>query len=149
MPCRRRQEVPRRVPDEAGGVRAIVLGIAHSHSGRDGSGAMTAAKEMLMQRGSTPRVYRIVLVFLAAETRQLDNLKEAMRNALAWDGIVRETERLNLTQSDSLGARDRTGTQLRGSLRAGRPVPHGNRKRTGSQLPCIPKGPRRYNSHRQ
>ena len=89
------------VPDEAGGVRAIVLGIAHSHNGHDGSGAMTAAKNILMQRGSTPRVYRNVLVFLAAETRQLENLKEAMRNALAWDGIVRETERLNLTQSDS------------------------------------------------
>ena len=89
------------LPDEAGGVRAIVLGIAHSHNGRDGSGAMTAAREILMQRGSTPRVYRNVLVFLAAETRQLDNLKEAMRSALAWNGIVRETERLNLTQSDS------------------------------------------------
>ena len=89
------------VPDEAGGVRAIVLGIAHSHNGRDGSEAMTAAKDILMQRGGTPRVYRNVLVFLAAETRQLDNLKEAMRGVLAWDGIVRETERLNLTQSDS------------------------------------------------
>ena len=89
------------VPDEAGGVRAIVLGIAHSHDGRAGSGAMTAARDILMHRGGTPRVYRNVLVFLAAETRQLDNLKEAMRSALAWDGIVRETERLNLTQSDS------------------------------------------------
>ena len=89
------------VPDEAGGVRPIVLGIAHSHNDRDGSEAMTTAREILMQRGSTPRVYRNVLVFLAAETRQLDNLKEAMRSALAWDGIVRETERLNLTQSDS------------------------------------------------
>ena len=34
------------------------------------------------------------------------------------------------------------------------PAPHDNRKRTGSQLPCvpcpcIPKEPRRYNSHRQ
>ena len=89
------------VPDEAGGIRAIVLGIAHPHNGRDGSEAMTVAGDILMQRGSTPRVYRNVLVFLAAETRQLDNLKEAMRSALAWDGIVRETERLNLTQSDS------------------------------------------------
>ena len=89
------------VPDEADGVRAIVLGIAHSHNGRDGSGAMTAAREILTQRGNTPRIYRNVLVFLAAETRQLDNLKEAMRSALAWDGIVRETDRLNLTQSDS------------------------------------------------
>ena len=81
--------------------RAIFMGTAPTHQqenrGLDGSGAMTAAKEMLMQRGSTPRVYRNVLVFLAAETRQLDNLKEAMRSALAWDGIVRETERLNLT----------------------------------------------------
>ena len=89
------------VPDEAGGIRAVVLGIAHPHNGRDGSGAMTAAGDILMQRGSTPRVYRNVLVFLAAETRQLDNLKDAMRGALAWGGIVRETERLNLTQSDS------------------------------------------------
>ena len=89
------------VPDEPGGVRAIVLGIAHPHNGRDESEAMTAAWEMLMQRGSTPRVYRNVLVFLAPETRQLDNLKEAMRSALAWEGIVRDTERLNLTQRDS------------------------------------------------
>ena len=89
------------VPDEPGGVRAIVLGIAYPHNGRDESEAMTAAREMLMQRGSTPRVYRNVLVFLAPETRQLDNLKEAMRSALAWEGIVRDTERLNLTQRDS------------------------------------------------
>ena len=89
------------VPDDSGGVRAVVLGIAHSHNGRDGSEAMTAAGDILMQRGSSPRIYRNVLVFLAAETRQLDNLKESMRKALAWAGIVRETERLNLTQSDS------------------------------------------------
>lgn len=42
-----------------------------------------------------------MLVFLAAEQRQLDNLKAAMRSALAWAEIVRETDRLNLTQSDS------------------------------------------------
>ncbi len=93
------------VPDEAGGVRAIVLGIAYSHNGRDGSSAMTEAREILTQRGSTPRVYRNVLVFLAAEKRQLDDLKEAMRSALAWDGIVRETQHLNLTQRDSILAK--------------------------------------------
>jgi len=42
-----------------------------------------------------------MLVFLAAEGRQLDNLKEAMRSALAWSGIVKDTDRLNLTQRDS------------------------------------------------
>jgi predicted AAA+ superfamily ATPase len=89
------------VPDEAGGVRAVVLGVAHSHSGRDNSEAMTSVKNILMQRGSVPRVYRNMLIFLAAEQRQLDNLKSAMRSSLAWAEIVREIDRLNLTQSDS------------------------------------------------
>ena len=89
------------VPDEPGGVRAVILGVAHPHTGRDGSEAMEEAKDILMQRGSTPRVYRNMLVFLAAEQRQLDNLMSAMRSALAWAEIVRETDRLNLTQSDS------------------------------------------------
>ena len=88
------------IPDEAGGVRAVVLGVAHSHDGRDGSGAMTEAGKILKQRGNSPRVYRNVLVFLAAETRQLDNVKEAMRSAVAWNSIVKDTGRLNLTQSD-------------------------------------------------
>jgi predicted AAA+ superfamily ATPase len=89
------------VPDDAGGVRAVVLGVAHSHSGGSGCEALAEAKDILMQRGTTPRVYRNMLVFLAAEQRQLDNLKSSMRSALAWTEIVREIERLNLTQSDS------------------------------------------------
>jgi predicted AAA+ superfamily ATPase len=89
------------VPDEAGGVRAVVLGVAHPHNGRDGSEAVIEAKDILMQRGSTPRVYRNMLVFIAADARHLDNLKDAVRSALAWGEIVRDTDRLNLTQSDS------------------------------------------------
>ncbi|MCF3932501.1 DUF499 domain-containing protein [Acuticoccus sp. M5D2P5] len=89
------------IPDEAGGVRAVVLGVAHPHTGREGSAALTEAKDIMMQRGNTPRVYRNMLVFLAAEQRQLDNLKAAQRAALAWSEIVKETKRLNLTQSDS------------------------------------------------
>ena len=89
------------VPDEAGGVRAVVLGVAHPHNGREGSEALNEAKDILMQRGSTPRVYRNMLVFLASEHRQLENLKSAMRSALAWAEIVSQTDRLNLTQSDS------------------------------------------------
>ena len=88
------------VPDEAGGVRAVVLGVAHSHTASSGSAALAEAKDILMQRGTTPRVYRNMLVFLAAEQRQLDNLKTSMRSALAWAVIVGEKDRLNLTQSD-------------------------------------------------
>ena len=89
------------VPDEPGGVRVVVLGVAYPHHGRDGSEALAEAKNILMQRGSTPRVYRNMLVFIAADARQLDNLKDAVRAALAWSEIVRDIERLNLTQSDS------------------------------------------------
>ena len=95
------------VPDEPGGVRAIVLGVGHSHTGRDGSAAMQEARDILLQRGATPRVYRNMLVFFAVESRQLDNLKDAMRSALAWAEIVRDTERLNLTQSDSALAKSK------------------------------------------
>ena len=108
------------VPDEAGGVRVVVLGIAHSHNKGAGSDALTAASDILLQRGSTPRVYRNVLVFLAADKRQLDNLKDAMRGALAWNGIVRDTERLNLTQSDSALAkakRDEANETMKTRLR--------------------------------
>jgi uncharacterized protein len=89
------------VPDEAGGVRAVVLGVSQPHTGRDGSEASVEAKDILMQRGNTPRVYRNMLVFLASDNKQLDNLKDAMRSALAWAEIVLDKDRLNLTQSDS------------------------------------------------
>ncbi|WP_320203695.1 DUF499 domain-containing protein [Agrobacterium rosae] len=89
------------VPDEAGGVRVVILGVEHPHTGRDGSEALIEARDILMQRGSMPRVNRNMLVFIAAEARQLDHLKDAVRSALAWGEIVRDTDRLNLTQSDS------------------------------------------------
>jgi predicted AAA+ superfamily ATPase len=88
------------VPDEAGGVRAVVLSVSHPHNGRDGSEAQIEAKDILMQRGSTPRVYRNTLVFLSAESRQLDGLKDAVRSALAWESIVKDDKRLDLKKSD-------------------------------------------------
>jgi uncharacterized protein len=88
------------VPDEVGGVRAVVLGVKYPHSGREGSAALVEAKDVLMQRGSTPRVYRNMLVFIAAEARQLDHLRDAVRASLAWGEIVRDKERLELRPSD-------------------------------------------------
>lgn len=96
------------VPDEAGGVRAVVFGIAHPHSRGNDSAARNAANTILMQRGNMPRVYRNMLIFLAPDDRKIDSLKDAMRMWRAWESIVRETERLNLTQSDSAHAKSRT-----------------------------------------
>ncbi len=109
------------IADEAGGVRAVVLGVQSSHeSGKSNSSAYTEAKDILMNRGSAPRVYRNTLVFIASDTKQLDNLRQAVRMALSWEGIVAETERLDLTQSDAARAkakldeaRDTLATRLR------------------------------------
>ena len=108
------------VPDEMGGIRAIVLGVAHSHTNSIGSDALTEAKNILMQRGSALRIFRNTLVFLAAESQELDNLKEAVRYELAWKQIVCNIKSLNLTQSDSdlankklVEANETTRTRLR------------------------------------
>ncbi len=89
------------VPDEAGGVRVVVLGVRNTHSsGNASSEAMVEAKNIIGHRGATPRVYKNVLVFLGADTRLLDNLKDAVRSSLAWSQIVRDKDRHNLTQGD-------------------------------------------------
>jgi hypothetical protein len=98
------------VPDEPGGVRIVVLGVTYPHhNGRENSEAMTEARNILQQRGSTPRVYRNTLVFLAPDEKQLDHLKQAMRASLAWAEIVRDAEsgRLDLMVSDIALARDK------------------------------------------
>ncbi|WP_328804192.1 DUF499 domain-containing protein [Roseibium aggregatum] len=78
------------VPDEAGGVRVVVLGVQHSHNGRDGSDALVEAKDILTQRGSTPRVYRNMLVFIAAEARQL---RSSERRRARVPGVGRDRAR--------------------------------------------------------
>ena len=90
------------VPDEPGGVRAVILGVVHPHNGRDGSKAMEEINDIYLQRGNSPRVYRNTLVFITAEERQLENLELAMRSSLAWSEVVRDAEsgRLNLRTSD-------------------------------------------------
>ncbi|WP_422075982.1 ATP-binding protein [Sulfitobacter geojensis] len=95
------------VPDEPGGVRIVVLGVRHPHTGRPGSEAEDIAKDILSHRGTSPRVYRNTLVFLAADRRQLDNLQEAIRLSRAWNSILNETDRLNLRQSDISLAKDK------------------------------------------
>ena len=90
------------VPDEADGVRAVVLGIEYPHSSNGNSDAINEVKNIFMHRGkNNPRTYRNMLVFLAPDVKKIDDLKKNMRTALAWETIVKETQQLNLTQSDS------------------------------------------------
>ena len=93
------------IPDESGGVRVVILGVRCPHNGGKKSPALDLTKEILLYRGTTPRVYRNMLVFIAADARQVEGVKEGMRNLLAWESIIRDTELLNLTQRDSARAR--------------------------------------------
>ena len=89
------------IPDEADGIRVVVLGVHNTHtSGNQSSDAMTVAKKIINYRGTAPRKYKNVLVFLGADARVLDNLKKAVRSSLAWSKIVRDKDRHNLTQGD-------------------------------------------------
>lgn len=85
------------VPDEKE-ARLVVLGPEYSHTGKNGdSEALRVAKEILAQRGPSPRLYKNTLVFLAADSKRLKDLDVRVRQYLAWLSIETEVEALNLT----------------------------------------------------
>jgi len=77
------------VPDDLD-ARLVVLEIDYPYSREPGNAAETAAKAILESRGSTPRLYRNTLVFLAADRTRLQDLDEATRKYLAWESILAE-----------------------------------------------------------
>jgi predicted nucleotidyltransferase len=83
------------VPDSLE-ARLVVLPAEHAYSREPASAAQTAAQAILETRGTTPRLYRNTLVFLAADRVRLQDLDEALRRYLAWASIVAEKEILNL-----------------------------------------------------
>jgi len=83
------------VPDDLD-ARLVVLGTQHPYSKEQGNAAEAAAKAILESRGTTPRLYRNTLVFLAADKTRLQDLDEAARRYLSWNSIFEEWETLNL-----------------------------------------------------
>ena len=84
------------VPDERE-TRLVVLDTEHPHRREAGSPAETAAAAVLELRGTTPRLYRNTLVFLAPDQTRLQDLDEAVRRHLAWESILAEREQLDLS----------------------------------------------------
>jgi predicted AAA+ superfamily ATPase len=83
------------VPDDLD-ARLVVLPTDSPYSREPGNAAETAARAILESRGTTPRLYRNTLVFLAADKVRLQDLDEAVRKYLAWESILAEKETLNL-----------------------------------------------------
>jgi len=84
------------VPDDSD-ARLVVLGVDHPYSKEAGNAATVAAKAILEMRGNTPRLYRNALVFLAADKIRLQDLDEAARKYLAWESILSEKDKLDLS----------------------------------------------------
>jgi len=84
------------VPDEAE-VRLVVLGPEHPHSGKTtDSPARVAARRFLDKRAAGDRLHRNMLVFLAPDRSRLAELRQGVRDYLAWRSIDAEKETLNL-----------------------------------------------------
>lgn len=84
------------VPDDRD-ARLVVLSIDQAFSKESGNPAETFAKSILESRGSTPRIYRNSLVFLAADNTRLQDLDEAVRQYLAWRSILAERDQHDLS----------------------------------------------------
>jgi hypothetical protein len=85
------------IPDSEG-VRLVVLHPSQAHSrGDDESAALRFAREAFDKRGSGQRVNRNMVVFLAPDTKRLEELDTATRDYLAWDWISDRIDELNLS----------------------------------------------------
>jgi predicted AAA+ superfamily ATPase len=84
------------VPDDLD-ARLVVLGIDRAYSKEPDNAAETAARAIFETRGTAPRLYRNTIVFLAADKTRLQDLDEAVRKFLAWDSILDEKEKLDLS----------------------------------------------------
>lgn len=96
------------VPDEQE-ARLVILSPEQTHAAKaTDSAALSVAKAMLEHRGSSPRLNRNTLVFLAPDKTRLPELEFAVRQYLAWRSILDEADTLNLDAFQSKQARTKT-----------------------------------------
>jgi predicted AAA+ superfamily ATPase len=95
------------VPDEPE-VRLVVLEPDTPHIARsDHTPALAAAQETLDRRGTSARLYRNMLVFLAPDQRRVGELEQATAEHLAWTSVDEEAEDLGLDGQQRGQARTR------------------------------------------
>lgn len=79
-------------------VRLVLLHPSRPHSkGAPESPAMTFAQEAFERRGAAQRTNRNMVVFLAPDSKRLDELNESVRYYLAWTWVSERKEDLDLT----------------------------------------------------
>ena len=76
--------------------RLVVIDPSHGHHRLGDSDAQQFARDILENRGSSPRHHRNMLVFIAADKARAAEWDKAIRSWLAWKSISDEREKLNL-----------------------------------------------------
>lgn len=107
---------PAEVPDlmEA---RLVIFGPEQVHIAKDeDSPALAAAADMLAHRGSSQRLYKNMLLFLAPDKQRLADLEQAVRLLRAWSSIVADEDKLNLDAFQRRQAETKK-TELDGTVR--------------------------------
>src|SRR2546421_1416053 len=108
------------IADDDTSARLIILKPHLTHALRDQqSQARHAASEMLDLRGNTRRGYRNTLVFLAADRTRLEDLKQGVRQYLAWESIHQQSDTLNLDafqRNQARTKRDEAGKSIEARL---------------------------------
>ncbi|MDN3687236.1 Swt1 family HEPN domain-containing protein [Cyclobacterium jeungdonense] len=100
------------IPDDFE-MKLIVIGIDNPHIPRDeNSPALVKAKEILLTKGKSQRLYRNTLLFLSADRSRLEELKKAVQLYLAWKSIVDDKTALNLDAYQSNQAESKTKASL-------------------------------------
>ena len=89
------------VPDDQS-LRLVVLPPAANHRGNStDSSALKLSAEMLGSRGTSPRTYKNMLVFVAADASYYGQLVSEAKHYLAWNSIKADRESLNLDMAQS------------------------------------------------
>jgi len=84
------------VPDDQN-TRIVVISPKYLHGRNgDGSKAIEFSSDLLDSRGTAPRYNKNALIFIAPDKLQWESLEEGVRDYLAWDSILNDTEVLNL-----------------------------------------------------
>ena len=95
------------IPDERE-ARLVILGPTHTHASKQvDSDAYQEAAKILETRGTGPRTYKNMLVFLAPDANRLRDLEQASRQYLAWQSVVDDGIELNLDAFQSRQAETR------------------------------------------
>lgn len=86
------------VPDEQA-VRLVILRTGDTYrrqNGKDGGAAMDTVKDYLDTRGTSPRIYRNMLAFVAPDYDKIRDLQTEVKRFIAWKSIISDKDDLNL-----------------------------------------------------